>query len=206
MKGFRRAILLCLMIGGTMLLAGQATAAASPVRFGANLSNGLNPNEAYPGRTCDSVITGGNDTYSCTWIMDNAYGTAGSGIPGSKAPKDGQITKLRLIAGHGGSFRLFLAKYNNVTQQGKVVRAGPVVSYNTDPCSPGCHIQTITLARPLTVHKGERLAIKTNKTSTLRCGNGSDHTSVYKPPLAVGGPTTDADETDGCYLLLQAQY
>jgi hypothetical protein len=50
------------------------------------------------------------------------------------------------------------------------------------------------------------LAIKTSKTSTLRCDSGGDRISLYKPPLAVGGALTTATDTDGCYLMLQAQY
>src|SRR4051794_2633371 len=59
-KGIRRTVLLCLMIGGTLLVAGQAASAANPVRFGAVLNNNLAPDNAYQGRTCDDILTGGS--------------------------------------------------------------------------------------------------------------------------------------------------
>src|SRR4051794_14057427 len=203
-NGIRRVVLLCLMIGGTMLLAGQVTAAAGPVRFGANLSSSIFPDNAYSGRTCDNVISGGSGTYACTWIEDQ---TKNSATPqaSARAPKDGFINKVRVIGGKAGSFKLFLARYKPATHQGKVVKAGPTVSYATDPCSPDCHVQTISIA-PLQVHKGDMLSIKASKTSILSCNSGGDGISLYHPALAVGAAFTTATDTDGCFLLLQAQY
>jgi len=204
MNGIRRVVLLCLMIGGTMLLAGQVTAAAGPVRFGANLNSTMFPDNAYSGRTCDNVISGGSGTYGCTWIEAQAKNTA-TPLASARAPKDGFINKIRVIGGQAGSFRLFLARYKPATHQGKVVKAGPTINYATDPCNPDCHVQVISIA-PLQVHKGDTLSIKTAKTSIISCNSGGDAISLYKPPLAVGGAFTTATDTDGCFLLLQAQY
>lgn len=209
MNGIRRVILLCLVIGGSLVVAGQVAAASNPVRFGANLSSTDFPENAYPGSTCDHVISGGNGTFNCTWIEDQAMNSNTPQVT-ARAPKDGTINKIRLISGVGGSFKLFLARYKPGTQEGKVVKAGPTINYSTDACNAGsnhdqCKIQVINIA-PLQVHKWDMLAIKTDKTSILQCNQGSDHISLYNPPLAVGGSFTPADDTDGCYLMLQAQY
>jgi len=203
-NGIRRVVLLCLVIGGTFLMAGQVTAAAGPVRFGANLNTTMFPDNSYQGTTCDHVISGGSGTYSCTWVENQAKNSA-TPLASARAPKDGFINKVRLIAGKGGSFKLFLARYKTSTNEGKVVKAGPTITYSTDPCSPDCHIQTISIS-PLQVHKGDVLAIKTAKTSILSCNSGGNAIAVFKPALAVGGPLTPATDTDGCFMLLQAQY
>lgn len=197
-------VLLCLVIGGTFLMAGQVATAASPVRFGANLSSTISPDNAYQGQTCDHELTGGSGTYSCTWI-ENLAKNSNTAQATARAPKDGFINKIRVISGKGGSVKLFLARYKAATNQGKVVKAGPTITYNTDPCSPDCHVQTISIS-PLQVHKGDVLAIKAAKTSILSCNSGSPSTGLFKPPLAVGGAFTTANDTSGCFLLLQAQY
>jgi hypothetical protein len=204
MHGIRRVVLLCLMIGGTFLMAGQVTAAAGPVRFGANLSTTMFPDNAYSGASCDHVINGSNGTSTCTWI-ENLAKNSNTPQATARAPKDGTINKIRLISGVGGSFKLFLARYKPATNQGKVVKAGPTINYNTDSCNPDCHIQTISIA-PLAVHKGDMLAIKTAKTSIVSCNSGGNAIALFKPALAVGGPLTTATDTDGCFLMLQAQY
>jgi len=202
--GHRHLVILVLALSAAMLAAGSVPAMASPVRFGAKLSNNLFPDNAYPGSSCDHVLTGGTGNSKCTWIEDFAY-DPNNGSASAKAPKNGKISKIRLIAGHSGSFQLVIARYQPNTQKGKVVRAGPTINYATDPCSPHCTIQVFSI-KPLTVNKGDYLAINTRSTSTLRCDSGGDRISLYKPPLPVGGALTHATDTDGCYLLLQAQY
>jgi hypothetical protein len=207
MNGIRRAIALCLLVGGSLILAGQVATATTPVRFGAVLNNNLFPDNAYQGQTCDHTLTGATPgaNYSCTWIEDSALNFNGNGFVGARAPKDGTINKIRLVSGVGGSFKLYLARYKTTLQQGKIIKGGQTVTYATDACNPSCHIQTISI-NPMQVHKGDVLAIKTSKTSTLRCDSGGDHISLYNPPLAVGGAFTNTTGTDGCYLMLQAQY
>jgi hypothetical protein len=201
--GLRHTMAMVLALAAAMVAVTSVPSMASPVRFGAKLNTSEFPDNAYPGSSCDHVISGGSGTSNCTWIEDQALNN--NGFSGAKAPKDGKINKIRLISGHGGSFQLFIGRYNSGTHKGKVVRTGPTITYATDPCSPDCAIQVFTI-KPLTVKKGDVLAIKTKSTSILQCNQGSDHISLYKPPLAVGGPLTHATDTDGCYLLLEAQY
>ena len=186
------------------LLAGQPVQ-ASPAHFGANLSGSIFVNNAYPGSTCDHLLTGGSGTAKCTWIEANAYNTGGSGVPGAQAPKDGKINKIKLIAGKGGSFTLQIAHFNQSTHKGEVVTQGPKITYATDPCPSSCSVQTFTIS-PIQVHKGDYLAIKTSKASFLNCFTGSLHIALYKPPLVAGAAQLTETGDDGCYMLLQAVY
>lgn len=186
------------------LLVGQPVEAA-PAHFGANLTGNIFVNNAYPGQTCDHLLTGGSGTSKCTWIEANAFHTSGSGVPGAKAPKDGKINKIKLIAGKGGSFTLQIAHFNQSTHKGSVVTTGPKITYATDPCPVHCSVQTFTIP-PIQVHKGDYLAIKTSKASLLNCFSGSLHIALFKPPLVAGNPSVTETGDDGCYMLLQAVY
>jgi hypothetical protein len=198
----RRRVILALGLS-VALFAAVAPPASAAVHFGANLSSLPFPSNAYPGLTCDHLLNGGSDTYPCTWIEDYAYNN--NGLTGAKAPMNGTIGKIKLISGHGGSFRLFLARYKPGTHQGKVVRKGPFITYATDACDPDCHVQTFNIS-PLTVHTGDFLAFKTSKASFLRCDSGGNRVALFKPPLVVGDPLKTETGNDGCFVLLQAVY
>jgi hypothetical protein len=210
----RHVAALVLTLAAAMLVVTSVPATAAPVRFGSRLTTTMFPNEAGGGRTCDSVLTGGNDDYPCTWMEDQAKnapsdpscsGTGTCGFVYARAPKDGHINKIRLISNVAGSFRLLLGRYKPSTQEGRITRVGPPISY-VDGCgNTSCTIQVISID-PLLVKKGEVLAFNARRTGTLGCGTGSDHISLYEPRLVVGGPLTAADDTDGCYALLEAQY
>ena len=181
------------------LLAGQPVE-ASPAHFGADLSGSIFTNNAYPGSTCDHLLTGGSGTSSCTWILVLPdKGTQPT------APKDGKINKIKLIAGKGGSFTLQIAHFDQSTHKGQVVTTGPKITYATDPCTSSCSVQTFTIS-PIQVHTGDYLAIKTSKASLLDCFTGSLHTALFKPPLVAGGSNVAETGDDGCYMLLQAVY
>jgi hypothetical protein len=186
------------------VLAGQPVQ-ASPAHFGANLTGNIFVNNAYPGSTCDHLLTGGSGTAKCTWIEANAFNTGGSGVPGAQAPKDGYVNKIKLIAGKGGSFTLQIAHFNQSTHKGQVVTTGPKITYATDPCPSNCSVQTFNISQ-IKVHKGDYLAIRTSKASLLDCFSGSLHTALFKPPLVAGNPQVTETGDDGCYMLLQAVY
>lgn len=184
------------------VLGAQPTLAAT--HFGANLSTSQFPDNAYSGQPCDHELTGGSQSFSCTWL--SLYGFNQSDpYAGAKAPADGKINKIHLIAGHGGSFRLYIAHWKGSTNQGRVVREGPKITYHTDACSPDCSIQSFTIA-PLKVKKGDYLAVKASKPSFLRCNSGSPWIQLFKPPLAVGGSYETPDGHSGCAMLLEAYY
>ena len=54
------------------------------------------------------------------------------------------------------------------------------------------------------VSQGDRLAIKTKKTSTLSCSSGGPNTLLFDPPLVVGGGFKDNFDEDGCWMLTEA--
>jgi hypothetical protein len=138
--------------------------------------------------------------------MMEAYGRPDGG---HKAPKDGMIGKIRLIACEPGEFRLQLARTKVKTEEGMVVRNGPIVSYEGD--ADGCRnqkydIETIVLDKPVPVKKGDQLAMQTIETSSLRCSSGGANLLLFKPPLAPGGDFEPATDTDGCWMLIEAEY
>jgi hypothetical protein len=198
----RRRVLVALGVS-VALMAIAVTPASAAVHFGADLSSLPFPSNAYPGSYCDHLLNGGNATYGCTWIEDYAYNNGG--LAGAKAPMNGTIGKIKLIAGQGGSFRLFIARYKPGTHQGKVIRKGPTITYATDPCNVDCHVQTFNIAA-LTVKTGDFLAFKAAKSSFLRCDSGGNRVALFKPPLVVGDPLKTETGNDGCYVLLQAVY
>ena len=109
MKGIRKVALLCLMIGGSLLVAGQVATAAPPLRFGANISSNDFPDNSYQGRYCDKIVDGGSDPYNCTWIEDEAKNSSTPKAT-ARAPKDGYIDKIRLIEKRGGKSGVYRAK------------------------------------------------------------------------------------------------
>lgn len=165
--------------------------------FGAALTTTTQPQNCCPPHECVTPAA------LCTWIMNGAYNNSPGG---EKAPHDGTINQIRLIAGfQSGSFQLFIARAKPNQQKGKVIFAGPTINYNAQPDGNSPYvIQTFTVN--IAVHTNDRLAIKASTTNILRCNNGSPNTFQFVPRLVVGGPFADVTDTDGCYLLLQARY
>ena len=52
---------------------------------------------------------------------------------------------------------------------------------------------------------GEQIAIKTKKTSTLRCSSGGDNTLLYNPALKVANALQSLGSDDGCWLLIEGK-
>ena len=193
-----RGLAAILATASVFFIAVQPVAAANTT-FGTKLDASTEfPDNAYPGTYCDHLLTGGSGTSSCTWILVLPdKGTQPT------APKDGKINKIKLIAGKGGSFTLYIAQKSG--SKFKVVTKGPKITYATDACSPDCHIQSFSIS-PITVHKGDYLAVKTAKASFVRCNSGSQATALFKPPLATGGGFATPTDYDGCRMMLQAVY
>jgi hypothetical protein len=181
-----------------LLLAVQPVEAAT-AKFGAKLTAGTFPSNAYPGTWCDHEIDGGSDTYACTWILLTAFN---GGSP--TAPQNGFINKVKIVNGQGGSFKVVTARKNG-SGQFKVVSASAKVTYSTDQCDPDCSVHTYNIT-PLQVATGDYIGIKTKKTSTLRCDSGGNKIALFTPPLPVSGGYTTPTDYSGCYLLLTAVY
>ncbi len=175
-------------------ISASSVSAASPVRFGAKLTSNTQPSNSSPAHDCEP--TAGDP---CTRVMTQALGR---NTP--KAPKDGTIGKIRLIAGDAGSIRVYIAKIKDGTQA-KVVRKGPKLSFSGQPDNMnGYKVESFSVNIP--VHQGEVLAFRSTTTSVLRCNSGGNHQLLFQPVLAVGGSYQQADDTDGCYMLIEAQY
>ena len=114
--------------------------------------------------------------------------------------KDGKINKIKLIAGKGGSFTLYLAQKSGSSFT--LTRKGPKITYATDACSPDCHIQKFSVS--LTVKTGEYLAVQMAKGSFMSCNSGSNATALFKPALVVAGGFTSPTDYSGCRMMLQA--
>jgi hypothetical protein len=175
-------------------ISASAASASSPVRFGAKLTTNTQPSNSSPAWDCEP-----NAGQSCTRVMTEAYGR---GTP--KAPKDGTIVKIRLIAGEAGSLTVFIAKVKDDIKA-KVVRKGPTLHFNGQP-EDGLDYTIEKFPVNIHVNKGEVLAFKSTTTSVLRCNGGGNHQLIFQPRLVVGDPYQQADETDGCYMLIEAQY
>ena len=196
----RRAVAAAVMAASALALvpaAGQAN-----VNFGAKLTPEVQPSNAGEPRPCE--ITPGAP---CTRVMVTAYGTFGTKQKAT-APRNGRITKLRLIAGAPGSFRLQLAKIKKSTRQAKITRNGPVIRHLGQPVRSDdsddftSRIETFKVNIP--VKKGEVLAIKAPTASVMNCSGGGFDQLIFQPTLRVGGPFTTTNEGDGCTLLLEA--
>lgn len=178
-----------------------STASAAPVRFGAKLTTNTQPSNSVPSHECDP-----DPGASCTRVMMQALNRSG----GQKAPKTGTIHKIRLIAGEAGSLRIYIAQVkvdstNLANSKAKVVVKGPKLTFQGQPDNfNGYKIETFNVNIP--VVKGQYLAIKTNSTSVLRCNSGGTAQLEFQPALTVGAPYRTADDNDGCFMLVEAQY
>jgi hypothetical protein len=194
----RRTALLPAAIATAALLLVPAQGMAS-TSFGAKLTPDVQPSNANSAHPCTPL-----EGQPCTRISMDGYGRPG--LP--KAPKTGTIKKIKLIAGEPGNFRFQLAKVRPGSQQAKVVRNGPRIDYHGQTyTADGDDPETYDVESfkvNVKVKKGEFLAIKSTSTSMLRCSSGGPNQLLFQPPLALGSPFRAADDTDGCWLLLEA--
>jgi len=174
-----------------MLAAISPMASAAPTRFGSELDASVQPDGGT--RTCPSGKT-------CTWVMAEPY----SNPTGLKAPRDGRITKIRVIAGNkGGTFRPVLARLKSDGETAKVVLRGPQFTFAKQPdLDPPYKVQVFTVS--MTVHKGDVLGVESKAMSFIRCSGGE--LPRFKPALPVGGPFRTTSVNEGCNLLIEAQY
>jgi hypothetical protein len=189
----RRSLYLALALAGTLLGVAAMPAGAAGVRFG-NALKYSNGNVREPSiRQCD--VTGPNEGDPCTMVSALPLDVA----RGIRAPKDGRIVKIRLVAAEAGSFRLMFAQAKPAAREARIVKRGPVVTFAG---TGGIEVRSIDV----TVRQGWYIAIQASTFRTLTCFSGSPAQLEFQPPPAVGGPYTEADNTNGCYLLVELQY
>jgi|SwirhirootsSR2_FD_contig_31_9245934_length_621_multi_3_in_0_out_0_1 hypothetical protein len=160
-------------------------ASAAPVRFGSNLSD-----DGSAGSTQSCPIS----TKTCTWILAEPYHRPN----GIKAPKDGTIRRIRVIANKAGSFRPVLARIKNNGDTARVVRRGASISYLAKP-----DVIQVFVVR-MTVKQGDVIGIEARKTSLLNCSG--QHLPQYQPALPVGGAFRNATSDTGCTMMIEYQY
>jgi hypothetical protein len=192
-----------LVVAVAVLTAVQAVPASAgpPAKFGAKLRNddGTVVQPANAPRECD--VTGPHEGEPCTMVSLRAKGfNVGTK---ERAPKDGTIVKVRLVAHGPGSFRLFFAKAHPASSEAKVVKRGPLISFTGDNTAPYT-IETKSVS--ISVKKGWYIAAKASSFETLTCTSGSQVLMEFQPPLHVGDPYQTEDDHNGCYLLVQLVY
>jgi hypothetical protein len=182
-----------------LALVPSAGMAKAPVRFGAKLNSTVQPSNSLPGLTCNGPEM---PLEPCTMVLNDAYGRPNGG---EIAPKTGTITKIRLIAGGRGSFRLLAVKHINGTDA-IAKRYGQRIEYRGQPEAAEEEGDYTVESFPveMKIKKGEQLGIRTSDTSMIRCSSGGPNTLIYTPPLFLGGYFKPASRTDGCWMLMEA--
>jgi hypothetical protein len=122
-----------------------------------------------------------------------------------KAPSNGTITQIWVIAGHSGSFTPYVGFLTNADFQGgdgRVTAHGKLIQHGSSGQGPYQILKFTGLHIP--VKKGEVLGIKAKSTSILRCDSGSTRQLLFQPSLAVGSPAVHTDARSDCSLLIEA--
>jgi hypothetical protein len=202
-------VMLGLLAGIALVaLVGLAATAQAATKFGADLRNS-NGSVTQPtgNRTCQDDANPLDASKQCDRVAVQYLDT---GSPGGhrKAPKTGTIVKLKLVALAKGHFRFELAKAKNLhgsNGKAKIVDRGRRIDYKSSIHGNDYKIQTFHVHQH--VGKNQYLAIKSRKTSLLKCQSGSTEQLLFQPPLPVGGPfESNLGHRSNCTLLLQAVY
>jgi hypothetical protein len=199
-SGRARGFLIVAAVGATALMIAPASGMAAKVKFGSKLNPTVQPSNSLPAQDCQHQDPG----KSCTLVMNEAYGRPNGG---EKAPVNGILKRVRVIAGGKGHFRLQLTKARKVngTWEAKAVRNGPLINYSGQKQSNfnSDHYKVESFKVGIPIFKGERLSMRATKTSAIRCSSGGDNTLIFVPPLLEGGGFKQAKSTDGCWPLIE---
>ena len=191
-----RRLILVLALGVAAAFMAAPASGFAATTFGAKLNKTIQPSNSQPAQPCTMPAK------SCTRIEMDAYNDAGH----ERAPKDGVIKKVKLIAGGPGHFKLQIAEAKPGKDKGRVVRNGPRIDYNGQPNGTNLTYDVESFPVHVPVEKGQYLAISAKKTSMLRCSSGGPNQFLFTPALSPGGPFQTLSYTDGCWLLLEAVY
>ena len=186
---------IALTLAGTVI---PTQANAAKVKFGSELNETVQPSNSLPGLDCDPMEP------QCSFVQNEAYGRPDGG---EKAPRAGTLKRVRVIAGGPGSFKLQLVKSKNVggVWKSRVKAVGPKITYTGQSAEnwdmDNYKVESFRVNVP--IKKGWRLAMKSRKTSVIRCSSGGDNTLLHTPPLARRAPFTPATGDDGCWTLIE---
>jgi hypothetical protein len=180
------------------------SAASAVTKFGADLNNQTQPSNAGIDscQDADSALT----TNPCTRVA-TTFADVGAVNNKITAPKDGKITKIKLIAAKAGTMTPFVVKLkdfdtSNYTAKGRAKAKGPKIHYVSSIQPTTYKVQSFPVT--ITVKKGWYLAIRSKTTSMERCNSGGGKQLLFQPPLLIGDPFNPSDGRGECVLLIQA--
>jgi hypothetical protein len=180
------------------------SAASAATKFGADLTSDTQPSNATK-RSCHKADPA-LKLEPCTRVA-TTFADVGAVNDKIRAPKDGTIKKIKLIAGEPGTMIPFVVKLKDFdtstyTAKGKATAKGPRINYVSSVLENSYKVQSFAVDMKVT--KGEYLAIKSKRTSILRCNSGGGKQLLFQPPLALGNPFDASDGRDECVLLIEA--
>jgi hypothetical protein len=209
-RRFAGGLLMAATLSATALMpiaAGRAAtervgAKKAPVSFGAKLNSQSQPSNAFDGQPCEPRAE------ACTRVMTEAYRRPNPQTQ-QKAPKNGTIGKIMIVAGKPGAFRIELARAVVGKNKAKLVAVGRVIHYKgqgtgTEDNGPPYKVETFKVN--LKVKKGEFLAVQAKEISFEYCSGGGDGQLTFEPPLALETGYHHTNHSDGCLMLLEAVY
>lgn len=142
----------------------------------------------------------------CSWVLEEAQGNAGK----EKAPRDGTIAKIRLVACNpggrppGGTFVLQIVRVT-ATGNARAIRSGPVINYlgtrRNCTASNNFNIEEFDVNVP--VSKGDSLAVYATQIRFMY-NPGSGPSALFDLPLADGEAARPPFTSSG-FLMLQAE-
>ncbi|MEZ4595399.1 MAG: hypothetical protein R3C32_00430 [Chloroflexota bacterium] len=185
-----------------LLVVQSSPVGAAGTRWGSKLNTNLQPSNG--SRYCDDD---GSPHPICSWMFRAVLDRPG----GQKAPKDGYVSKVRLIACAPGSLYLQFGKIrknpNDPSRyQAKVRRTSAKVSFHGDAdCNAPYSIETINIP-DVYVHKGEYFGVRAKNPKALRCFSGSPNVLEFDPALSDGGSYRNPDDTNGCFPTIELEY
>lgn len=183
---------LAAVLATLMLTSVSPMASGAATRFGSKLDSDASANST---QSCPIA------TKTCTWILAEPYHRP----TGLKAPRNGTIRKIRVIAyDKSGSFRPVLARIKDGGNQARVVRRGPLLSYNAQPDIENFPYVIQVFSVNMSVFKGEVVGIEAKRNSLLNCSG--QFLPQFQPTLPVGGPFRTKTDDTGCTLMIEAQY
>jgi hypothetical protein len=123
-----------------------------------------------------------------------------------RAPKDGVINQIRLIACYPGTFALQIARAKPGPRSAEVITTGPLMNYLGDPrhCR-GNNYRIETFAVNVPVKRNDYLSAVATRIGFVYCA-GDSGSLLFNPPLADGQAARVANDNGDCIMLLEAQY
>jgi hypothetical protein len=177
---------------GAASIALCASQASAQEIFGAKFNHQLTPPEFCTNKKQNM----------CSWVLLEAQGNAGH----EKAPRDGTISKIRLVAcAPGSSFVLQIVRVQPGSDKAQVVRTGPVINYQGSKrnCNTSRKFDVEEFDVNVPVSKGDSLAVIATEIRFLY-NPSSGPTEMFDPPLAEGDDFRNTNLATG-FMMLQAE-